>query len=129
MWATFRNPVILLVLILRCPPAAAAERPEPAPQYTEALGVALETWPYPYPVHFLPFEAEGQSLRMAYMDVRPEGGGADAPAVVLLHGKNFFGANWEGTIRALAGAGMRVIVPDQIGFGKSSKPTSTTASI
>jgi pimeloyl-ACP methyl ester carboxylesterase len=98
------------------------EPPEPAPSYAEPLGIALETWPYPFPVQFLPVEVEGQSLRMAYMDVKPEGAGAEAPAVLLLHGKNFFGAYWEGTIKALTGAGMRVIVPDQLGFGKSSKP-------
>ncbi len=41
---------------------------------------------------------------------------------MLLHGKNFFGAYWKETIAALSDAGFRVIVPDQIGFGKSSKP-------
>ena len=43
-------------------------------------------------------------------------------AVLLLHGKNFFGAYWKETIRILSQNGFRVIVPDQIGFGKSSKP-------
>ena len=42
--------------------------------------------------------------------------------MVLLHGKNFYGSYWENTIQALAAQGYRVIVPDQIGFGKSSKP-------
>jgi pimeloyl-ACP methyl ester carboxylesterase len=41
---------------------------------------------------------------------------------VFLHGKNFCGATWEGVIPALRDAGYRVIVPDQIGFCKSSKP-------
>jgi pimeloyl-ACP methyl ester carboxylesterase len=67
---------------------------------------------------------------MAYMDVSPTGyrGSVlpppDAPlaTVVLFHGKNFFGAYWRSTVEALTGAGYRVIVPDQIGFGKSSKP-------
>ncbi|RYZ76243.1 MAG: alpha/beta hydrolase, partial [Proteobacteria bacterium] len=43
-------------------------------------------------------------------------------AVVLLHGKNFSGNYWESTIKSLTTSGYRVIVPDQIGFGKSSKP-------
>jgi pimeloyl-ACP methyl ester carboxylesterase len=43
---------------------------------------------------------------------------------VLLHGKNFSGGYWEGTARALLAAGFRVVMPDQIGFGKSSKPTA-----
>ena len=45
-------------------------------------------------------------------------------AVVLLHGKNFSGAYWAATVRALAAEGYRVVAPDQIGFGKSSKPAS-----
>lgn len=39
-----------------------------------------------------------------------------------MHGKNFCGATWEGSIKALSAAGYRVIVPDQIGFCTSSKP-------
>jgi pimeloyl-ACP methyl ester carboxylesterase len=42
--------------------------------------------------------------------------------VVLLHGKNFCGATWEGAIPALSGAGYRVVVPDQVGFCRSAKP-------
>jgi pimeloyl-ACP methyl ester carboxylesterase len=43
-------------------------------------------------------------------------------SALLLHGKNFCGATWEATIRTLSAAGFRVVVPDQIGFCKSSKP-------
>jgi pimeloyl-ACP methyl ester carboxylesterase len=42
--------------------------------------------------------------------------------VVLLHGKNFCAATWEGSIRAMTGAGYRVIAPDQVGWCKSTKP-------
>ena len=42
--------------------------------------------------------------------------------MVLLHGKNFCAATWEGSIKALSGAGYRVIAPDQIGWCKSTKP-------
>ncbi len=94
--------------------AAAAPAPEP-------LGIALEGYPYPFPVKQLALQSDGQDLRMAYMDVAPTGA-PNGRAAVLLHGKNFFGAYWEGPIRALAAAGFRVIVPDQLGFGKSSKP-------
>ena len=85
------------------------------------LGIALETYAYPHPVHFLQLELGGESARMAYMDVRTRPS-ANGQAVVLLHGKNFYGSYWESTIAALSGAGYRVVVPDQIGFGKSSKP-------
>jgi pimeloyl-ACP methyl ester carboxylesterase len=57
---------------------------------------------------------------MAYMDLRPEK--AARATVVLLHGKNFSGAYWKQTAEALRDAGYRVVMPDQIGFGKSSKP-------
>ena len=88
----------------------------------EALGIAMEGYPYPRPVQFHPVTYRGQDLRMGYMDVAPAGP-ANGRAVTLLHGANFFGAYWESTIEALSAAGYRVIVPDQIGFGKSSKPT------
>ena len=41
---------------------------------------------------------------------------------LFFHGKNFWGAYWDETIAALTAAGYRVVVPDQIGFGRSSKP-------
>jgi pimeloyl-ACP methyl ester carboxylesterase len=80
----------------------------------------LSGYPYPYPVRFFRFNAQGQDLEMAYMDVQPAG--SSRGAVLLLHGKNFSGAYWRSTIAALVQGGYRVIVPDQIGFGKSSKP-------
>src|SRR5690606_22874007 len=61
-----------------------------------------------------------QDLKMAYMDVTPEN--YNGRNIVLFHGKNFNGAYWRTTIEALTKEGFRVIVPDQIGFGKSSKP-------
>ena len=86
----------------------------------EPVGAALENVPYPHPVKLLALTVEGQDVRMAYMDVPPSGPAA-GDAVVLLHGKNFWGAYWASAIGALAAAGHRVIVPDQLGFGRSSK--------
>ena len=88
----------------------------------EAMGIALEGFPYPYPVHFMSLTLHGEDLRLAYMDAPPDGP-SNGRAVVLLHGRNFPSSYWEPTIKALTGAGYRVIAPDQIGFGKSSKPT------
>jgi pimeloyl-ACP methyl ester carboxylesterase len=88
--------------------------------HTDALGIAMENVPYPFLVRYFPTEIEGQPLRFAYMDVQPDKG--NGHVVVLLHGKNFYGSYWENTVRALNDAGYRVIVPDQIGFGKSAKP-------
>jgi len=87
----------------------------------EPYGIGLEGFPYPYPVSMLTLPSEGEPLRMAYMDVKPTGAG-NGRAVVLLHGRNFPSSYWEPTIKALMGAGYRVVVPDQVGFGKSSKP-------
>ncbi len=87
----------------------------------KALSITMEGYDYPHKVQFLSLNIEGQDLRMAYMDVMPEASPKDK-VVVLLHGKNFFGAYWKDTIRVLSQNGFRVIVPDQIGFGKSAKP-------
>lgn len=99
----------------------AAQGPAVPPPPADVLGIAMEGYPYPYPVHYLELENEGQPVRMAYMDV-PAKGTANGKTVVLLHGKNFFGAYWHGTAEALTAKGFRVVIPDQIGFGKSSKP-------
>ncbi len=107
---------LLAVAVLQTASVAGGEADEP-----KALGIALEAYPYPWPVHFLPLKIEGQELRMAYMDVPPSVAG-NGRVVVLMHGKNFGGYYWRGVAEALAAAGYRVIVPDQIGWGKSAKP-------
>jgi pimeloyl-ACP methyl ester carboxylesterase len=98
-----------------------ASAPATQPVYHRPLGIAMEEWPYPFTVNLMQMEIQGQRMRMAYMDVAPTAN-ANGRTVVLFHGKNFFGGYWENTIRALTSAGYRVVVPDQIGFGKSSKP-------
>ncbi|MBR0849432.1 alpha/beta hydrolase [Bradyrhizobium diazoefficiens] len=87
----------------------------------EPYGIALEGFAYPYPVHLLPVVNDGEQLNMAYMDVAPAQ--ANGRIVVLLHGRNFPSSYWAPVIRMLNEAGFRVVVPDQIGFGKSSKPS------
>jgi pimeloyl-ACP methyl ester carboxylesterase len=90
----------------------------------EPYGIGLEGFPYPHPVAMLDLSEDRDALRMAYMDVRPAGA-ANGRSVLLLHGRNFPSSYWDTVIQALMSAGYRVIVPDQVGFGKSSKPTST----
>lgn len=80
----------------------------------------LSGFGYPYDVDMIEFEAQGHPLEMAFMDIRPAT--PNGVTVLLLHGKNFSGAYWHTTIEALSARGFRVLVPDQIGFGKSSKP-------
>ncbi|MBV8587761.1 MAG: alpha/beta hydrolase [Verrucomicrobia bacterium] len=103
-------------------PQAAADQPLKLPdKYDEPLGICFETVTYPYPTAYVNLNIEGQDLRMSFMDVRPENN-PNGRTVVLLHGKNFWGAYWGDTMKFLLDRGFRVVVPDQIGFGKSSKP-------
>jgi pimeloyl-ACP methyl ester carboxylesterase len=110
-----------LALLLICAASAAQQRNTvTAPPDIKPGSITLEDVPYPHPVHFMPITLYGQDVRMAYMDVPP----AAAPnghTVVLLHGMNFYGEYWKGTIEVLRKEGFRVVVPDQVGFGRSTK--------
>ena len=97
------------------------ERPASRPEAHEGLGARLAGYDYPFEPKGLALTMQGQPVELVYMDVRPAGEARGS--VLLLHGKNFSGAYWGRTMRALVESGYRVIAPDQIGFGKSSKPT------
>jgi pimeloyl-ACP methyl ester carboxylesterase len=99
--------------------ARAAEVPTPAG--IAPGSITCEDVPYPYPVSYLPLTLYGQDVRMAFMDVAPLGT-PNGHAVVLLHGNNFAGFYFGGLIDVLRKEGFRVIVPDQMGYGRSSKP-------
>ncbi|WP_338480956.1 alpha/beta hydrolase [Pseudomonas trivialis] len=92
-----------------------------ASAFAATYGPELQGFQYPYPLKHFEFQSQGESLQMGYMDV-PANGTPNGRSVVLMHGKNFCGATWEGSIKALSDAGYRVIAPDQIGFCTSSKP-------
>jgi epoxide hydrolase 4 len=49
-------------------------------------------------------------------------GPQDGPLVLLLHGYPEFWYGWRGQITPLGNAGFRVVVPDQRGYNRSSKP-------
>src|ERR1700733_10717918 len=104
---------------LLCLPCISADAAEPAPR--EPYGIGLEGFAYPYPVSMLPLVNDGEQVRMAYMDVAPAQ--PNGRTVILLHGRNFPAGYWAPVIKTLNDSGYRVVVPDQIGFGKSSKPT------
>jgi len=108
-----RLSTVALTALLASPWATA----EPKPVY----GAQLEGFEYPYTVQHYTFESQGKALEMGYMDIAAEGK-VNGRTVVLMHGKNFCGATWETSIKALSEAGYRVVVPDQIGFCTSSKP-------
>ncbi|WAC91287.1 alpha/beta fold hydrolase [Mycobacterium sp. Aquia_213] len=105
----------------------------------DTLGIGLEGYSYPYPVHYLDVTHVAQATwidrqapewerraRLAYMDIAPESG-QPRGEVLLVHGKNFFGAYWKDVIQALRQQGYRTIVPDLVGWGKSTKPSTLTA--
>jgi pimeloyl-ACP methyl ester carboxylesterase len=100
---------------------AAIAQQKPLPEhYDNPLGICFEELKYPYPTAFLNLYVQGQDVRMSFMDVQPPKN-PNGRTVVLLHGKNFWGAYWADTIKFLTDRGYRVVVPDQIGFGRSSK--------
>ncbi len=107
-----RNFLILIATLGLSVPAAA--------QDTLEYGAMLEGFDYPFAVERYEFSSQGENVQMAYLDVAPEA--ANGQTIVLLHGKNFCAATWQGTMQPLLKAGYRVIAPDQIGFCKSSKP-------
>jgi haloalkane dehalogenase len=75
----------------------------------------LPDFPYEPRYADIPDTADG-TLRMAYID---EGTG---PVVLLLHGEPSWSFLYRHVIRVLLDAGLRVVAPDLIGFGRSDKP-------
>lgn len=78
-------------------------------------------------------ELEGVAIRSSTAMVNGialhyiEAGPADGIPVVLLHGFPEFWAGWRHQIPALAGAGFRVVAPDQRGYNLSGKPAGVAA--
>lgn len=105
-----RNFLIFFLLLAGF--ARAQERP--------VLDIMLTNYQYPFDVKYFSFNSQNQDFTMAFMDISPRN--ANGKTIVLLHGKNFNGAYWKTTVEALTVEGYRVVVPDQVGFGKSSKP-------
>src|SRR3982750_300918 len=95
--------------------------PAPTPSDIKPGSINCEECPYPYPSKHLDISVYGQDVRIAYMDIAPKGA-PNGHTVVLLHGNNFGGFYFTSIIEALTKEGFRVLVPDQIGYGKSSKP-------
>jgi pimeloyl-ACP methyl ester carboxylesterase len=111
----------LVVLVSAAGYAQSGDREEPAPVDVKPGSITCEECPYPYPSSYIPLRLYGQDVRMAYMDVPPQGQ-ANGRTVVLLHGNNFAGFYFGVVIDTLRKEGFRIIVPDQIGYGRSSKP-------
>jgi hypothetical protein len=85
---------------------------------------------YPHPVEFLTVAVAGVPTPLAFMDVSPTGP-VNGRTVLLLHGRDLAGDAWAPTIATLSAAGFRVLVPDQVGHGRSGRPAAapTTATL
>ena len=72
----------------------------------------------------LPRYAEHAGLRVHYVDEGP----SDAPVTALcLHGNPSWGYLYRHMIPVFTAAGLRVVTPDLIGFGRSDKPLEESA--
>jgi haloalkane dehalogenase len=75
---------------------------------------------YPFEPHYVEVPSDdGTALRVHYLDEGPPGG----PPVLLMHGEPSWSYLYRKMIPGLAGAGLRCIAPDLVGFGRSDKPT------
>lgn len=86
------------------------------------LDKRLKTYKYPYKTKLFEYLSQTHKIEMAYMIAKPQKEKANGKTVVLMHGKNFSGAYWGQTAKDLVKRGYRVLIPDQVGFGRSSKP-------
>lgn len=76
---------------------------------------------YAFDAHYVDVnDGDGGKLRVHYLDEGP----GDAQVVLLLHGEPSWSFLYRTMIPVLAGAGLRCVVPDLIGFGRSDKPVS-----
>jgi haloalkane dehalogenase len=75
---------------------------------------------FPWAPQYADVTAEGHTVRMAYIDEGPR----DGRPVLLLHGEPSWSFLYRSMVAPLAAAGLRVVAPDLIGFGRSDKPAA-----
>jgi pimeloyl-ACP methyl ester carboxylesterase len=68
--------------------------------------------------------AEVNGIRMGYYEAGPR---SDRPPMVLCHGWPELAFSWRHQIKALSEAGIRVIAPDQRGYGATDRPEPVEA--
>ena len=121
-----RLPTLLTVVLLLSAVTVAGQNravlpPVPTPTNVKPGSLTCDECPYPYPTKYLDINVYSQAVRIAYMDVAAQGT-PNGRTVLILHGNNFGGFYFKAIIDPLVKEGFRVIVPDQIGYGRSSKP-------
>ncbi|MEM7218756.1 MAG: haloalkane dehalogenase [Pseudomonadota bacterium] len=76
---------------------------------------------YRFAPHYTTIQtADGSDLRIHHLDEGP----ADGPLVLCMHGQPVWSYLYRKVIPHLTAAGMRVIAPDLVGYGKSDKPAA-----
>jgi haloalkane dehalogenase len=76
---------------------------------------------YPFAPHYTDVpDGEGGTLRIHHVDEGPAG----APIVLCMHGQPTWSYLYRHMIPLLTGAGLRVLAPDLVGFGRSDKPAA-----
>ena len=76
---------------------------------------------YPFAPHYTDITThDGSELRIHHIDEGPE----DGPVVLCIHGQPVWSYLYRKMVPYLTAAGLRVIAPDLVGYGKSDKPAS-----
>lgn len=84
----------------------------PEDRFDEVVG-------FDFPAHYAEVpDGDGGTLRMGYVRSGP----ADGSVVVLLHGEPSWSYLYRSIIPVLTDAGLNVVAPDLVGFGRSDKP-------
>ena len=65
-------------------------------------------------------DGDGGTLRIHHIDEGP----ADGPIVLCMHGQPTWSFLYRHMVPILADAGLRVVAPDLVGFGRSDKPAA-----
>jgi len=78
---------------------------------------------FPYEPGYVTFDEDGGQLRVAFVDVGP----GDGAVVLLMHGEPSWSFLYRRMIPVLVDAGLRVVAPDLVGFGRSDKPVDPAA--
>jgi haloalkane dehalogenase len=72
---------------------------------------------YPFAPHYTDLS---DGIRVHHVDEGPE----DAEVVLMLHGEPSWSFLYRHMVPVFAGAGLRAVAPDLVGFGRSDKPTA-----